>query len=166
MTIRVEGAEQTAASLRACGRATERRIRASVYKAGAFMRTQVRANATTGHHRPGEPHIPGTGPGPNVATGDYRRTISMEPGHALGIATATVYTNDPRAARLENGFVGADVLGRVYAQPAYPHWAPAIPPTEAFLAARIAADLEAADAETGGRPAPGVGTSISGTRYS
>ena len=99
------------------------------------LQTAVRRNASTGYHRPGQPHIPGTGPGPNVATGDYRRSIRA-------VATGdgwVVSTNSPQAARLEFGFVGRDALGRYFHQPAYPHWGPAVDEVEP----RLVADLEA-----------------------
>lgn len=89
---------------------------------GAELLTLIRQNASTGTHAPGEPHIPGTGPGPNVATGDYRRSwaLTTRPGEVF------VFTNAPQAARLEYGFVGPDSLGRVYNQPPYPHVRPAV----------------------------------------
>lgn len=90
--------------------------------AGAELLTLIRQNASTGFHAPGEPHIPGTGPGPNVATGDYRRSWALKttPGEVF------VFTNAPQGARLEYGFVGTDALGRVYNQPPYPHVRPAV----------------------------------------
>lgn len=37
---------------------------------------QAKENAKSGSHRKGEPHVPGTGPGPNVVTGSLRRAIT------------------------------------------------------------------------------------------
>lgn len=69
-------------------------------------------------------------PGPNAPTGDYRGSWSTEfSGGAVGgsVSTrATVGTNKPQARRLEYGFVGADVLGRVYNQAPRPHVQPAV----------------------------------------
>lgn len=64
-------------------------------------------------------------PGPRVITGDYRRSISGDiversPGRVVG----QIGTNAAQARRLEYGFVGPDSLGRVYNQPAYPHFSP------------------------------------------
>lgn len=92
-----------------------------------LLRTDIIRNASTGHHPPGKPHIPGTGPGPNVATGDYIRSwvppqISVTPAGVIG----ETGTNEPQARRLEYGFSGADSLGRVYDQPPYPHVFPAL----------------------------------------
>lgn len=89
---------------------------------GAELLTTIRQNASTGFHAPGEPHLPGTGPGPNVATGDYRRSWALKtsPGEVF------VFTNAPQGARLEYGFVGTDAAGRTYNQPPYPHVRPAV----------------------------------------
>lgn len=61
-------------------------------------------------------------PGPNVITGDFRRSITHEIVES-GIRTEAVAgSGAPQAARLEYGFVGTDSLGRHYNQPPYP-WA-------------------------------------------
>lgn len=65
-------------------------------------------------------------PGPNVPTGDYRRSWTHEVFTDGMSVTAVVGTNKPQARRLEYGFVGADSLGRVYNQPPYPHVGPAV----------------------------------------
>ena len=68
-------------------------------------------------------------PGPRVRTGDYRRSLNMrfypegEEGQP-GSVSAFIGTAAPQARRLEEGFVGADSLGRVYNQPPYPHFRP------------------------------------------
>jgi hypothetical protein len=64
-------------------------------------------------------------PGPNIITGKYRATI-----HSLfyvqGLVAIGVVTSDAaQAERLENGFIGTDALGRMYHQPAFPHFQPA-----------------------------------------
>lgn len=92
----------------------------------SLLRTLIIRNASTGNHRPGAPHIPGTGPGPNVATGDYVRSwstrVEITPISVVGYAM----TNAPQARRLEFGFVGRDAAGRIYDQPPYPHAGPAL----------------------------------------
>jgi hypothetical protein len=50
----------------------------------AVLRQAVK-NANTGHHKPGEGHIPGTGPGPNTATTSLRDSIRAE--RRKGLAT-------------------------------------------------------------------------------
>jgi len=75
-------------------------------------------------------------PGPEIVTGEYVNSIHVEEGSqssfgtGLGYGDATVSTNSPYAARLEYGFVGADSLGRIYDQPPFPHWQPAVDVTE------------------------------------
>jgi hypothetical protein len=109
-----------------------------VYDAGATLLTRIRANASTGFHRRGLPHIPGTGPGPNVATGDYRRTWALATGRdAAGNASAVVSTNSPQARRLEYGFTDVDSLGRAFTQPPYPHVRPAVDATRPELIADL-----------------------------
>lgn len=62
-------------------------------------------------------------PGPNIITGQYVASI-----HKVAQSTyaVTVGTDAPQALRLEYGFAGQDSLGRVYGQPPYPHWTPAV----------------------------------------
>src|SRR3954447_17888484 len=92
---------------------------------GRELQRQVRLNASTGVHGPREPHIPGSGAGPNIVTGTYVQSIELEETTVGGVTVATVYTDEARAQRLEYGFVGADSLGRHYQQPPFPHWGPA-----------------------------------------
>ena len=65
-------------------------------------------------------------PGPNVVTGDYRRSISLTVSMEGISAVAHVGTDRPQGRRLEFGFHGADSLGRVYNQPPYAHFGPAV----------------------------------------
>ena len=119
----------------------EPRVAAAVYSVGASLLTDVRRKASTGYHRRGLGHIPGTGPGPNVATGDYRRSINLTTGSEGGSPVAVVATNAPQARRLEYGFTGADALGRMYRQPPYPHWRPAAQEIGPKLQAAVRAAL-------------------------
>lgn len=94
---------------------------------GQLLESRVKANASTGYHSPGQRHIPGTGPGPNVATGDYRRSIGpVEIVTEGSVVSAVLGSAAPQAARLEYGFVGTDSRGRHYAQPPFPHFGPGI----------------------------------------
>lgn len=93
----------------------------AVYRAGAMMRTRVRANASGR-------------PGPRAQTGDYRRSISQTNTIDGDVPVALVHTNRPQAMRLEYGFVDTDALGRRYNQAPLPHWGPA--------AEKIGTDLE------------------------
>ncbi|MFB7649468.1 hypothetical protein ACFC0S_16485 [Streptomyces sp. NPDC056084] len=78
-------------------------------------------------------------PGPNAITGRYRSSWQVEIRSRRDGATATVGTFAPQARRLELGFYGADSLGRVYAQPPFPHVAPALALIEPRFAERVAA---------------------------
>lgn len=129
--VRVDGARAVVAGLARLEQVAPSVVAGPVRYATLSLQRRVRARASTGTHRPGAPHIPGTGPGPNVATGDYRRSIRV----ALGIVPARrggvapvgkVFTNAPQAYRLEHGFIGADSRGRTYRQRPYPHWGPAV----------------------------------------
>ncbi len=57
-----------------------------------------------------------------VETGGYRSRLFAE----VSGFRVLVASPDPFAARLEYGFVGVDSLGRHYAQPPKPHFAPAL----------------------------------------
>jgi hypothetical protein len=61
-------------------------------------------------------------PGPNVITGDYRRSWVLR---ILFGGSVVAGTNSPQARRLEEGFFDTDSAGRTYRQRAYPHVAPA-----------------------------------------
>lgn len=114
-------------------------IRQAVRDVTAEIQTQVRANASTHTHRTTEakryaPHVSKQDPdGPNVRTGDYRRSIQASHGSEGGIPVGYVFTNAAQARRLEYGFVGEDSKGRKYRQPPYPHWQPAADKAEGRL---------------------------------
>jgi hypothetical protein len=103
----------------------------NAYTIGAAMRfqsqeAQGKANRVTKHHGMLlETKIKANAsgrPGPRVITGNYRRSWTSR--HS-GM-TSIVGSNAPQARRLEYGFVGPDVLGRVFNQPPYPHVGPAV----------------------------------------
>lgn len=87
--------------------------RATLIHHGQLLQTRVMAKASGR-------------PGPNIVTGDYRRSIGLEEIFAPGITAVSVGTNAPQGARLEFGFHGTDSLGRHYDQPPYPHFGPAV----------------------------------------
>jgi len=78
-------------------------------------------------------------PGPNVITGNYRRSINHQITSSESEVTGTVGTNAPQARRLEHGFHGTDSLGRSYSQPAYPHFGPALDSVKSEFEADVAA---------------------------
>jgi hypothetical protein len=114
--VRVAGQAAVAASFLSLRAASDARTRAIVRHHGALLRTRVMRNASGR-------------PGPNVVTGDYRRSISVQYVEEGGVFVAVVGTNSPQGRRLEFGFHGADSLGRVYNQPPFPHFGPALQAT-------------------------------------
>lgn len=66
-------------------------------------------------------------PGPRVVTGEYisRFRVVRRRSGRFGVEYAVV-NDHPATWRLEYGFVGVDSEGRVYDQPPFPHWRPAI----------------------------------------
>lgn len=50
----------------------------AVGMAGLAVERQAKINASTGEHPRGQGHILGTGPGPNVVTGNLRRSIKTK----------------------------------------------------------------------------------------
>lgn len=65
-------------------------------------------------------------PGPRVITGAYRASWRADVQGAGPVVVAEVGTSAAQARRLEFGFVGADSIGRHYAQPPFPHLGPAV----------------------------------------
>lgn len=127
----------------------------AVYATGGLLQTEVRANASSATHPNRESarrgHMPGTGPGPNVATGNYRRSIQHTPTIEAGEPVSYIHSNAAQARRLEYGFVGVDSLGRSYSQPAYPHWQPAAEKAGGILEAQAARVLDQLLNDLGGK---------------
>lgn len=112
ITLRLNGAQQATASMRASSRQVRARMDKLVRHNGALLRTKVIAKASGR-------------PGPNRVTGDYTRSWQHKHSGGGGTSKSEVGTNAVQARRLEHGFHGADSLGRVYNQPPYPHARPA-----------------------------------------
>jgi len=108
----VTGADQVASAMLQLAKENDAKVYAVVKHYGALLRTQVMRNASGR-------------PGPNVVTGDYRRSITLRVGSGGSNFSAAVGTNNPQGRRLEFGFHGTDSRGRTYAQPPYPHFGPA-----------------------------------------
>lgn len=112
--MKVKGGRLLEARLQQAANDVPKVMEARVRHFGQLLLSRVKANAATGFHKPGMGHIPGTGPGPNVATGDYLRSIGMDMTSSGNEATAEVGTNKVQGRRLEFGFVGTDSAGRTY----------------------------------------------------
>lgn len=114
------------AELDRSGILTERLVKKAVARTAQDLRARIVKNASTGYHSrrkaPNRGHLPGTGPGPNVGTGNYRRSIQVTHDSTVIGPRSIIHTNAPQARRLEYGFRGTDALGRSYSQPPYPHW--------------------------------------------
>jgi phage gpG-like protein len=74
----------------------------AVAMAGLAVERQAKINANTGTHKRGEGHIPGTGPGPNVVTGNLRRSIRTDVRYGFGnyVAVVGAYAEYARAVEL------------------------------------------------------------------
>lgn len=77
-------------------------------------------------------------PGPNVITGNFRRSIVGESEGLVG----QIGSNAPQGARLEFGFYGTDILGRSYSQPPYPSFLPSVPEITRAVVEEITAEIE------------------------
>lgn len=64
---------------------------------------EAKKNASTGRHKRGMGHIPGTGPGPNIQTGALRRSIHTEIRYGFGNYVATVFPTMEYARAVELG---------------------------------------------------------------
>lgn len=131
-TTAVVGAKQVAMDFATASPKIHAKVKVLTRHHGQLLRTRVMANASGR-------------PGPNAPTGDYRRSIALQVVETGGTVTAYVGTNLPQGPRLEYGFHGADSLGRVYDQDAYPHFGPALdavgPGYVAALNAAVAGSL-------------------------
>lgn len=139
----VLGDDRLQVSLLSDAEALDWQVQRAVSASADLAITKIRANASGR-------------PGPNAPTGDYRRSWNRQTRNRKNSYTVSVGTNRPQARRLEFGFIGADSLGRVYHQPAYPHVEPAITPVFDYFTMRmerIRADLASGSLRIG--PATG-----------
>lgn len=111
--VKVEGAALFAARLESLPAEAFERLVVIVGTYGLLLETAVKRRASGR-------------PGPNVRTGDYRRSWNTRVTRGADSVTSITGTDRPQAARLEYGFHGTDALGRVYNQPPFPHAGPAL----------------------------------------
>lgn len=112
--VSIFGASSVAYQLREDSGASDQKVSAILRHHSHLVATRTKANASGR-------------PGPNAPTGDYRRSITASGvQNTGGHLTVYVGTNLPQGRRLEFGFHGMDSLGRVYNQPPYPHFGPAL----------------------------------------
>lgn len=124
--IKVFGQAATSAKFLALAAAVGPGVEGVVHTFGMLLETKVKGKASGR-------------PGPNVITGQYRRSITTEYSGSGETAEAKVGTNAVQARRLEFGFVGRDALGRDYNQPPFPHFTPAAAEIEGPFVAALAA---------------------------
>lgn len=103
----------------------EASTREMVAKAAADVEASVKKEFSGSHGR-NEPHVGGSQP--NVVTGNLRRSVTTDPitKGGPGIYSTRVYPTMVYARRIELGFSGADALGRIYNQPAFPYFGPGV----------------------------------------
>lgn len=75
MTIRITNLAQVLEGFDLTEQKVNDAARFAIGMAAAEVERQAKKNANTGTHPRGQGHIPGTGPGPNVQTGNLRRSI-------------------------------------------------------------------------------------------
>lgn len=75
MTIRITNLSEVLAGFDTTEQNINDAARFAIGMVGAEVERQAKKNANTGTHPRGVGHIPGTGPGPNVQTGNLRRSI-------------------------------------------------------------------------------------------
>lgn len=122
----VSEVRQVAAEFDASVPVVQQRSASVVRHYGNVLRARVRGHASGR-------------PGPRVQTGDYRRSINVRTRFTTTRYDATVGTNEPQGRRLENGFHGADALGRIYDQQPYPHFGPGLDDVESPFVDSVAA---------------------------
>lgn len=111
MSIKIEarGLNRLLNKLQRMPRKTEEEINEATERFGVQLLQAVRRHASGR-------------PGPNVQTGQYLAAFYLE----YRDGGAFVGNPSPQTRRLEYGYVGVDALGRVYNQPPYPHFGPAL----------------------------------------
>lgn len=139
--VRIDSS-RTTMDLRRLGQGVERVTSLHVRRTGLDLQGKVRARASGR-------------PGPRVQTGYYRRSITVGPleRRSYGVYQVEVYTMAPYGRRLEHGFMNRrDRLGRLFRQPARPHWGPAIEIVDAAHVRDLEAALTALIAAGGSTP--------------
>jgi len=104
VTIKIPNLSATLTGVRQATKRIELAAQFGVNMVSNAVLRQAVKNANTGHHKPGEPHIPGTGPGPNTATTSLRDSIRAQRRQGLGtyemiVAPTVIYA---RAVELGN----------------------------------------------------------------
>jgi hypothetical protein len=76
----------------------------AVYQCSLKIEDEAKRNANTGAHGPSEGHIPGTGPGPNVVTGNLvSKIVGQRPVKGFRGYSATIDSSAEYARAVEQG---------------------------------------------------------------
>lgn len=76
----------------------------ATWQAAQAIEALAKSNANTGTHPPGQGHIPGTGPGPNVVTGNLvSKIVAQRPVKGFKGYSATVDSSAEYARAVEQG---------------------------------------------------------------
>ncbi len=76
----------------------------AVYQCALKIEDEAKRNANTGAHGPGEGHIPGTGPGPNIVTGNLvSKIVGQRPVKGFKGYSSTVDSSAEYARAVEQG---------------------------------------------------------------
>ena len=133
MSIVWSGVDEFVAALDRVATRTSAELRAAAGEMAGELEKQAKLNASGR-------------PGPEVVTGTLRRGITHDPVTPYGVAgwQTKVGPTVIYSRRIELGFHGADSLGRVYNQPGYPYFLPAVKDSQPRLAAIFARHVAAA----------------------
>lgn len=97
----------------------EEAVKYAIGMAGLAVERQAKKNASTGVHPRGQGHIQGTGPGPNVVTGNLRRSIRTDVKKGYGTSyVAEVSASAIYARAVERGLPEWGGVKYPYLEPA------------------------------------------------
>jgi hypothetical protein len=103
MSFRVKNLSEVLKGLNLEEKNIELAAKYAIGKVGIAVENQAKRNAKTGVHKPGEPRIAGSGPGPNYVTGNLFRNITSEVRVGFGSYVAVVSSNAEYARAVEFG---------------------------------------------------------------
>lgn len=121
------GLAEVAAAFKRAQRNLDKINQSNVMFLSAWLEAEAKRNFE-GAHKRGRPRVPNSNNRPNIVTGNLRRSIRSSTlmhwgrgGWVKEVGPTAIY-----GRRVEMGFKGADSRGRVYNQPAYPYFGPAV----------------------------------------
>jgi hypothetical protein len=103
LTITIKNLQAVVAGIAQEGTAYEAAAGYALGRVALEIERQAKKNAFTGTHKKGEPRVSGGGAGPNVVSGDLRRSITSELRLGFGTYVATVGPTMEYARQVELG---------------------------------------------------------------